>query len=79
MTVVTLKDFRLILPKEVRDKLHLHDGQQLIIETTEANTIQITPLEDNNADKKLWELLNKPVDMGGVKFKDRADIYNDIA
>lgn len=78
--VVTIKNSQLIVPDEICNKLHLHDGQKLILETTKNNVIQLKPfVEGNEADKELWQLLNNPVDLGEIKFKDRGDIYDDIA
>lgn len=80
IAVVTIRNSQLKVPDEICNKLHLHDGQKLILETTKDNVIQLKPfVESNEADKELWQLLNNPVDMGEIKFKDRGDIYDDIA
>ncbi len=75
---VTIDKSQLKFPAEVCNKLHLYDGQKLLLETTQDNTIQLKPFEGNEADRKLLELLNHPFDMGKIKFKDRGDIYDDI-
>ena len=80
MTIVTLKDYQLTIPKEIRNKCHLRNGQKLAIETTTNNVIRIKPIKNysNDADAKLLELLNNPVHMGKIKYKCRKDIYDDI-
>ena len=76
--VLTINKSQLKFPSEVCNKLHLHDGQKLLLETTQDNIIQLKPFEGNEADRKLWELLEHPFNMGKVTFKDRGDIYDDI-
>lgn len=76
-TIIIEKD-RLKFPKTLLKKLHLRNGQKLIVETATDNTIQIKPIKENNIEVKLLKLIENPVHMGKIKYRNRKDIYNDI-
>lgn len=77
MPIVTLKNFGLTLPRKILKKLHLHNGQKLLIQAKD-NTIFIKPCKLSKTEIKLLNILNKPLHMGKIKYKDRTDIYDDI-
>ena len=78
MTIVKLKEFQFVFPQDIIKKAHIQKDQELIVETTPDNTVQIKPVPPNQADDMLLEFLNNPEDMGNILFKDRNDIYDDI-
>lgn len=77
-TVIIEKD-SLKFPKGLLRKLHLQNGQKLIIETAPDNTIQIKPLPKKDTNLKLLKLLETPAHMGKIKYNNRQGIYDDIA
>lgn len=78
MAIVKLKKFQFGFPEDIIKKAHIQKDQELLVETTPDNTVQIKPIPANQADEKLLEFLNNPEDMGNILFKDRNDIYLDI-
>lgn len=78
MPIVKLKDFQFEFPEDIIQKAHIQKNQELIIETTPDNIVQMKPIGENLADGRLLEFLNNPEDMGSTLFKNRNDIYDDI-
>lgn len=77
-TVVTLKNSKFVLPKQICEQAHLYKGKKVIIEMLKNNIIKIKPFKKNSADEELKRLLKCSYHMGKVLVKSREDIYDDI-
>jgi hypothetical protein len=78
MAIIKLKDFQFEFPEDIIKRTHIKKNQELIIETTPDNIVQIKPIGENHSDAQLMDFLSNPDDMGKILFNDRNDIYDDI-
>jgi SpoVT / AbrB like domain. len=74
----TYYDDKVYLPREVREKLGLVDGDVLHIEVVEKGTAKLKVVRRCGAAKRALEKLDNPPDMGAIKGKlSREEIYED--
>lgn len=79
MTETTYCRGKVYLPKEVRAKLNLVDGDVLHIEVLRRGVAKLTVVRSRQACDKALEKLEKPPNLGKLKGKlSRAEIYEDI-
>jgi bifunctional DNA-binding transcriptional regulator/antitoxin component of YhaV-PrlF toxin-antitoxin module len=79
MTETTFYEDKVYLPREVRKKLGLVDGDVLHIEVVERGTVKLSVVRRCGASKRALEKLDNPPDMGAIKGKlSREEIYEDI-
>jgi bifunctional DNA-binding transcriptional regulator/antitoxin component of YhaV-PrlF toxin-antitoxin module len=79
MTETTYYEDKVYLPKEIREKLGLVDGDVLHIEVVERGTAKLKVVRRCEAAKRALKKLDNPPDMGAVKGKlSREEIYEDI-
>jgi bifunctional DNA-binding transcriptional regulator/antitoxin component of YhaV-PrlF toxin-antitoxin module len=79
MTETTYYEDKVYLPKDVRKKLGLVDGDILHIEVVERGTAKLSVVRRCGAAKRALEKLDNPPDMGAIKGKlSREEIYEDI-
>jgi bifunctional DNA-binding transcriptional regulator/antitoxin component of YhaV-PrlF toxin-antitoxin module len=79
LTETTYYDDKVYLPREVREKLGLVDGDVLHIEVVERGTAKLKVVRRCGAAKRALEKLDNPPDMGATKGKlSREEIYEDI-
>jgi len=70
---------KVYLPKKVRAKLELVDGDVLYIEVLSRGVARLTVVRSRQASDKVLERLEKPPDLGKLKGKlSREKIYEDI-
>jgi bifunctional DNA-binding transcriptional regulator/antitoxin component of YhaV-PrlF toxin-antitoxin module len=70
---------KVYLPREVKEKLGLVDGDVLHIEVVEKGVARLSIARGCQAGKKALEKLNNPPDLGKVKGRlSREEIYEDI-
>lgn len=78
MSETTYYQDKVYLPREVREKLGLIEGDALHIEVVEKGVAKMTVLRRCGALKRALEKLDNPPDMGAIKGKlSREDIYED--
>jgi len=79
MTETTYYEDKVYLPREVKEKLGLIEGDVLHIEVVEKGVAKISVVRRRGAAKRALEKLDNPPDMGAIKGKlSREDIYEDI-
>lgn len=79
MVETTYHENKLYLPKEIREKLGLTDGDVLQIDVVNENAVKISVVRSSQATAKLLEKLHNPPNLGKVKGKlSREEIYEDI-
>ena len=79
MTETTYYQDKVYLPREVKEKLGLIEGDVLHIEVVEKGFAKISVVRRRCASKRALEKLDNPPDMGAIKGKlSREDIYEDI-
>ena len=67
------------LPREVKEKLGLVDGDVLHIEVVERSVAKLSVVRRCGAAKRALEKLDNPPDLGAIKGKmSREEIYEDI-
>ena len=70
---------KVYLPRQMREKLGLVEGDVLHIEVVERGVAKLIVLQRCGASKRLVEALDNPPDLGSVKGKlTREKIYEDI-
>ena len=70
---------KVYLPREIREKLGLVDGDVLHIEVVERGVATLSVLRGCRAAKRALEKLEDPPDLGAVKGRlSREEIYEDI-
>jgi bifunctional DNA-binding transcriptional regulator/antitoxin component of YhaV-PrlF toxin-antitoxin module len=80
MTETTYYEDKVYLPRKVKEKLGLVDGDVLHIEVVERSTVKLSVVRRCDATKRVLEKLSAPPDMGRIKGKlSREKIYEDIA
>lgn len=79
MAETTYHEDKVYLPKDVREKLGLVDGDVLLIEVVNRGVAKISVVRGCNAGSKVLERLDKPPNLGKLKGKlSREEIYEDI-
>ena len=79
MAETTYYEDKVYLPREVREKLGLVDGDVLHIEVVEKGVAKLSVVRGCRATKKALEKLDDPPNLGKVKGKlSREEIYEDI-
>ena len=79
MTETTYHKGKVYLPKEVRVKLGVVDGDVLHIEVLSRGVAKLTVVCGQHASDKVLERLEKPPDLGRLRGKlSREEIYEDI-
>jgi bifunctional DNA-binding transcriptional regulator/antitoxin component of YhaV-PrlF toxin-antitoxin module len=79
MAETTYYEDKVYLPREVREKLGLIDGDVLHIEVVERGVAKLSVVRRCGAAKRALEKLDNPPDMGIIKCKlSREEIYEDI-
>jgi len=70
---------KVYLPREVRDKLGLVDGDVLYVEVVDNGVVKLSLVRGCIATKKALEKLDNPPNLGAVKGTlSREEIYEDI-
>jgi bifunctional DNA-binding transcriptional regulator/antitoxin component of YhaV-PrlF toxin-antitoxin module len=71
---------KVYLPREVREKLGLVEGDVLHIEVIERGVAKLSVVRGCGAAKRALEKLDNPPDLGAIKGKlSREEIYEDTA
>jgi bifunctional DNA-binding transcriptional regulator/antitoxin component of YhaV-PrlF toxin-antitoxin module len=79
LTETTYYEDKVYLPREVREKMGLVDGDVLHIEVVEKGTAKLSVVRRCEAAKRALKKLDNPPDMGAIKGKlSREEIYEDI-
>lgn len=79
MAETTYYGDKVYLPREVRQKLGLVDGDVLHIEVVERGVAKISVVRGCSGAKRALEKLDNPPDLGAVRGKlSREEIYEDI-
>jgi len=75
----TYYEDKVYLPRDVREKLGLVDGDVLHIEVVEKGVARLSVVRGRRATKRALEKLDNPPDLGAVKGRlSREEIYEDI-
>lgn len=69
---------KVYLPREIREKLGLVEGDVLHIEVVEKGVAKLSVVRGCKATKKVLQRLNNPPDLGKVRKIHREEIYEDI-
>ncbi|MCL1976895.1 MAG: hypothetical protein FWG55_02125 [Candidatus Bathyarchaeota archaeon] len=78
MTETTYYEDKVYIPRDVREKLGLVDGDVLHIEVVERGTAKLSVIRRCGATKRALEKLENPPDMGTIKGKiSREEIYKE--
>jgi len=79
MVETTYYEDKVYLPRQVREKLGLVDGDVLHIEVIEKGVAKLSVVRRCGAAKRALEKLDNPPNLGAVKGKiSREEIYEDI-
>jgi bifunctional DNA-binding transcriptional regulator/antitoxin component of YhaV-PrlF toxin-antitoxin module len=79
VTETTYHEDKVYLPRQVREKLGLVDGDVLNIEVVERGVAKLSVVRRCGAAKRLMEKLHNSPDLGAVKGRlSREEIYEDI-
>jgi len=79
LTETTYYGDKVYLPREIKEKLGLVDGDVLNIEVVEKGTAKLSVVRRCGAAKRALEKLDNPPDMGKIKGTlSREEIYEDI-
>jgi bifunctional DNA-binding transcriptional regulator/antitoxin component of YhaV-PrlF toxin-antitoxin module len=79
MAETTYYEDKVYLPREVREKLGLVDGDVLHIEVVERGVARLSVVRGCRATRRALEKLAEPPNLGKVKGKlSREEIYEDI-
>lgn len=79
MAETTYYEDKVYLPREVREKLGLVDGDVLHIEVVEKGVARLSIVRGCGATKKALNKLNDPPNLGKIKGRlSREEIYEDI-
>ena len=80
MAETTFYQDKVYLPREVREKLGLVEGDVLHIEVIERGVAKLSVVRGCGAAKRALEKLDNPPDLGAIKGKlSREEIYEDTA
>jgi bifunctional DNA-binding transcriptional regulator/antitoxin component of YhaV-PrlF toxin-antitoxin module len=79
MAETTYHEDKVYLPKDVREKLGLVDGDVLHIEIVNKGVAKISVVRGCNAGSRVSEKLDKPPNLGKLLGKlSREELYEDI-
>ena len=78
MAKTTYYEDKVYLPREIRDKLGLIEGDVLHIEVVEKGVAKLSIVRGCNATKKVIAKLDDPPNLGKVEKLSREEIYEDI-
>jgi len=79
VTETTYYENKIYLPKEIKKKLGIVEGDVLHIEIVEKGTVKLSVVRRCGAAKRALEKLDNPPDMGAIKGTlSREEIYEDI-
>lgn len=79
MAETTYYEDKVYLPRQVREKLGLVDGDVLHIEVVERGVARLSVVRRCGAAKRALEKLDNPPNLGAVKGRlSREEIYEDI-
>ncbi len=79
LTETTYYKDKVYVPREVREKLGLVDGDKIQIEVVEKGVAKISIARGCRTSKKALEMLDNPPALGKVKgHLSREEIYEDI-
>jgi len=79
MAETTYHEDKVYLPKEVREKLGLIDGDVLHIEVVSRGVARLSVIRSRHAAERVLEKLDKPPNLGRLKGRlSREEIYEDI-
>jgi bifunctional DNA-binding transcriptional regulator/antitoxin component of YhaV-PrlF toxin-antitoxin module len=79
MVKTTYHEDKVYLPKEVREKLGLIDGDVLHIEVVNRGVARLSIVRGRHAAERVLEKLEKPPNLGRLKGRlSREEIYEDI-
>ena len=79
MAETTYHNDKIYIPREIKEKLGLTDGDRLKIEVVEKGEARLRILSSDDATKKLLEMLENTPDLGEIKGTlSRREIYKDI-
>jgi bifunctional DNA-binding transcriptional regulator/antitoxin component of YhaV-PrlF toxin-antitoxin module len=79
MAETTYYEDKVYLPREVREKLGLIEGDVLRIEVVERGVAKLSVIRRCGAGKRALEKLDNPPDLGAIKGRlSREEIYEDI-
>ena len=79
LTETTYHKDKVYLPREVREKLGLIEGDVLHIEVVERGVAKLSVVRGCNAANRVIEKLDNPPDLGAIKGSlSREEIYEDI-
>jgi len=71
---------KVYLPREVKEKLGLVDGDRLRVEVADRGVVRLVLIRGSNAVERILKRLDDPPDLGEVKGRiTREEIYEDIA
>lgn len=80
MHETTYHNDKIYVPREVKDRLRLKDGDRLTIEVTDSDEARIKVVANDKATQELLELLENPHRMGKIRGRlTRREIYEDVA
>lgn len=78
MAETTYYEDKVYLPREVREKLGLVDGDVLHVEVVEKGVARLSVVRECRATKKALDKLNDPPNLGKIKGRlSREEIYED--
>jgi len=79
MAETTYYKDKVYLPRKVREKLGLVDGDVLHIEVVNRGVVRLIVVRGSDAGKRVLERLNNPPNLGRLKGRlTREEIYEDI-
>ena len=79
MAEATYHEDKLYLPKKIREKMGLVDGDVLHIEVVERGEAKLSLVRSGRAADRILKRLENPPNLGKVKGKlSREEIYEDI-
>ena len=79
MAETTYYEDKVYLPREVREKLGLIEGDVLRIDVVERGVAKLSVIRRCGAGKRALEKLENPPDLGAIKGRlSREEIYEDI-
>jgi bifunctional DNA-binding transcriptional regulator/antitoxin component of YhaV-PrlF toxin-antitoxin module len=79
MAETTYYEDKVYLPREVREKLGLIEGDVLRIEVVERGVAKLSVIRRCGAGKRALEKLDNPPDLGAIKGRlSREEIYEGI-
>jgi bifunctional DNA-binding transcriptional regulator/antitoxin component of YhaV-PrlF toxin-antitoxin module len=78
MVETTYYEDKVYLPREIREKLGLVEGDVLRIEVVKKGVAKLSAVRGCSATKKAIAKLNDPPNLGKMKKLSREEVYEDI-